>query len=89
MIVTKGELSFLDGHVFEVAWADVFGTRADEFVVAVLLKDVTCPAGDAAHRKDRRVKVERNAHQIIRRSRVEIDVREHSLLLVHQLLDTL
>ena len=51
-------LSFVDRHVFLVAFANVFGTRADQFVVAVLFEDVAGPAGDAADGEDRRVHVE-------------------------------
>ena len=36
-----------------------------------------------------RVEIERDAHEVVGRGRVEIDVREHALFLVHQLLDAL
>src|SRR5436190_21183878 len=58
----RHSLSFIDGHVFQIAGADVFGARADELVVAVLFEDVAGPAGNSRNGKGRREEVERNAH---------------------------
>src|SRR5947209_2284272 len=82
-------LPLVDRRVFQVAGADVFGTRTDQFVVGVLLENMTGPTRNSRDGKNRRVKVERNAHQVIGRRRVKIYVREHSLFLVHELLDPL
>src|SRR4051812_22826624 len=73
--ITNYRLSFVDRHVFLVAGADVFGTRTDQFVVRVLFENVSRPTRNARNSEDRRVLVERNVHQIIGRSRIEIDVR--------------
>jgi hypothetical protein len=40
----KDSLSLTDRRVFEVAFADVFGAGADQFVVAVLFEDMAGPA---------------------------------------------
>ncbi len=46
-------LSFGDGDVREVAGTDVFGTRTDQFVMAVLLEELACPTRDAADQSAR------------------------------------
>ena len=57
----------------------VVGARADQAVVVVLLEHVRRPARHAAHREDRREQVDRNAQRIVRRRRIEIDVRVQPL----------
>ena len=65
LLAKEFALSIADRSVGQIAGADVFGTRADELVIAVLFEDVARPAGDAADGEDRREKVERDVHHVI------------------------
>src|SRR4030095_3210171 len=67
--------------------ADIFSPRPDQFVVGVLLQDVTCPTTNAANCKNRCVKIQWDSHHVVKRSRVEVDVRIQSLLTHDHLLD--
>ncbi len=58
-------LSFVNRRVFQISFADVFGARADKFVVGVLFQNMSRPAGDARNGEDRCVEIERNFHHII------------------------
>src|SRR5205085_1592008 len=71
----------------ESARPDVFGAWADQFVVGVLFEDVACPTTDARDGEDRRVEVERDAHHVVGRGGIEINVGVHALLAVHDLFD--
>ena len=74
-------LSLLERHVaLRVRRPDVLGARADQAVVRVLLEDVRRPAGDAADGEDRREQIDRDAERVVRRRRVEVDVRVQLLL---------
>src|SRR4029453_9466742 len=68
---------------------DVVRTRPDQPVVGVLLEDVRRPSGDAAHREDRRVEINRNPERVERRRGVEVDVRIELLLARDDRLDAL
>src|SRR5262249_6207264 len=65
------------------AGADVVAARPDQTVVVVLLDDVGRPARDAAGSDDRREEIDRNAERVEERRRVEVDVRDELLGLVH------
>src|SRR5204862_7649221 len=57
-----------------VLGADVFGARADEPIVGVLLEHVRRPAGYAADGEDRREQLDGDAQRVIGRRRTEIEV---------------
>src|SRR5262249_61497703 len=65
------------------AGADVVAAGPDQPVVVVLLDDVGRPAGDAPGGDDRREEVDRNAERVEERRRVEVDVGDELLRLVH------
>src|SRR5262245_42034452 len=67
----------------------IVGARTDQTVVRVLLEDVRGPAGDAAHREDRRVEIDRDAERVVGGCRVEVDVRIQLLLAFDERLDAL
>ena len=69
--------------------ADVLGPRPNQPVVRVLLEDVRGPAGDAAHRENRREQVDRDPERVVGGRRVEIDVRVELLFRLDQRLDAL
>ena len=54
--------------------AGVVGAGADEAVVRVLLERVRAPAGDAAHREDRRAEIGRDPERVVDDRREEVDV---------------
>src|SRR5579862_9033977 len=55
--------------------ADVVGAGTNQTVVVELLDHVGCPARNAADGEDRRVEVDVDAQRVVRRRRVEIDIR--------------
>src|SRR5207244_12478436 len=61
--------------------AGVFRARTDQSVVGVLLHHVRDPPGHPADREDRRELIRRDPHRLVRRARVEIDVRVDVLVL--------
>src|SRR5262249_12161576 len=69
--------------------ADVLGPRPDQPIVRVLLEHVRRPARDAADGEDRREQIDVDPEGVIRRRRVEVDVRVQVLLALHQRLDAL
>src|SRR5687768_10120155 len=72
----RAELSLFEREeALRVRGTGVVGARPDQPVVRVLLEDVRGPPRDPADGKDGRVQVDRNAERVIRRGRVEIDVR--------------
>lgn len=72
LMVNKSEsqigLPLIDRHIRKIARADVFGARANEFVVGVLFEDVAGPATNSADGENGRVEVERNSHHVVCRS---------------------
>src|SRR5438874_1792473 len=78
-------LSFVNRDVGNIARACVFGAGAYEAVVGVLFEYVCSPAGDAADGEDGREEVERDAHLVVGRARVVVNVRVELLLSHHQL----
>jgi hypothetical protein len=58
-------LPLIDRHIRKIARADVFGARANEFVVGVLFEDVAGPATNSADGENGRVEVERNSHHVV------------------------
>src|SRR5262245_6078182 len=53
---------------------DVFGARADQAVVRVLLEHVCGPAGDPADGKDRREQLDVDPERVVGGRRVEVHV---------------
>src|ERR1043166_1622058 len=76
-------LPLVNRHKRKVAWANIFSTRTNEFVVGILFEDVTGPTADSTNGKDWRVEIEGNSHHVIRRGGVEIDVWIKALLAHH------
>src|SRR5207253_11030650 len=70
-----------------VRLAFVFGSRANQAVVPVLLERVRRPAGHPAYGESGGVEVDRDAQRIVGRSRVEIHVRVQPLGGSHGLFD--
>src|SRR5437899_663124 len=66
---------------------NVFGTRADQTVVRILLEDMRCPAGHAAHRKERREQIDRHADHVIRAGRIKVYIGIQLFLGFHERLD--
>jgi len=58
----------INRHVRNISRPDVFGARANEFVVRVLFEDVRRPTADTTDGKNRGVEVERNSHHVVCRS---------------------
>src|SRR5215510_1677273 len=81
------ESSLINRYVFQIHLAGVFGTRADQLVVAQLFEHVRRPAGDATDGEDWRVEVYRNAEHVVGRGRVEIHVGPDRFLFPGHLLD--
>src|SRR6266508_3794543 len=79
-------LPLIDRNVGKIAWADIFRARTDEFVVGILLEDVTGPAADPADGKDRRVEIERNSHHVVSGCREEVYVGIQTLFFHHHFL---
>src|SRR5260221_2870391 len=63
--------------------------RSDQPVVRVLLEHVRGPARDAADREDRREQIDGDAQRVVRRRRVEVEVRVQVLLRIYESLDVL
>src|SRR2546430_763980 len=74
-------LAAVDRDVCGVGGAGVFRARTDQSVVGVLLHHVRDPPGHPADREDRRELIRRDPHRLVRRARVEIDVRVDVLVL--------
>src|SRR5690625_5319335 len=68
-------LSPVHRHIGPQSGASILCTRPDEAVVSVLLENVGCPPGYTAARENGRVKVGRDAHAMVARGRIEVDVR--------------
>lgn len=60
-----GCLSLVNRRIRHIARADVFGARANQFVVRVLFENVACPTADATDGENRREEIERNTHHVI------------------------
>src|SRR5262249_33564040 len=73
----------VDGDPGAAAGADVVAAGPDQPIVVVLLDDVGRPAGDAPGGDDRREEVDWNAERVEERRRVEVDVGDELLRLVH------
>ena len=85
----SGEYRLRARHTAAGIRADVVGARTDQPVVRVLLEHVRRPARDAADRENRREQIDRDAERVVRRRRVEVDVRVQLLLGLDQRLDAL
>src|SRR4030095_12997790 len=75
--------SLVDRDPGAAAGADVVAAGPDQPVVVVLLDDVRRPARDAPGGDDRREEVDRDAERVEERRRVEVDVGDELLRLVH------
>src|SRR4030095_7869103 len=69
-------LPLVDRHVRNIAGTDVFRRWANQFVVRILLENMSGPATNTTNGKDWCVEVERNSHHVVSRSRISIDIRQ-------------
>src|SRR5262245_31147099 len=64
-ITTRRTLSLFERReALRIRGARVIRARADQAVVRILLEDMGGPAGDAAHREDRRVEIDGDSHRV-------------------------
>src|SRR5947209_1763039 len=70
----KKYLPFLHRNPNLIHRSDIFRCRADYAVIGILFKSMSDPAGYAAHGEDRRIEVERNAHQIVGAGRIKVNI---------------
>src|SRR3954468_377426 len=83
-------LARLEGDIsLRVRRSDVLGAGPNQPVVRVLLEHVRRPAGDAADGENGGEQVDRDAERVIRRGRIEIDVRIQVLFSFDERLDAL
>src|SRR5262245_45159728 len=76
-------LALIDRNVWDVYPSYVFRFGPDECVIRVLFENMARPACNSADGEDRREEIKRNAHHVVSRSGIEIDVGIQTLLAHH------
>src|SRR5215467_6356292 len=66
--------SLLDRNIGCHLWTNIFGTRANEAIVGVLLEYMRCPAGDAAASKNGCIQIDWDTQCVVDGGRVEVNV---------------
>src|SRR6266700_3139854 len=77
--------SLLNRHIFYVLRTYVLGTRSNQAVISILFQHMSSPSSYTATRENGRIEINRNAHHVVDRSRIKVDVRIQTLMFFNML----
>src|SRR6266700_3507449 len=72
--------SLLNRHIFYVLRTNILGARTNKAVIRILFQHMSSPSSYTATRKNGRIQINRNAHHVVDRSRIKVDVRIQTLM---------
>src|SRR6266567_605939 len=79
--------SLLNRHIFYVLRTNILGARTNKAVIRILFQHMSSPSSYTATRENGRIQINRNAHHVVDRSRIKVDVRIQTLMFSNILLN--
>src|SRR6266702_7447856 len=79
--------SLVNRHIFYVLRTNILGARTNKAVIRILFQHMSSPSSYTATRENGRIQINWNAHHVVNRSRIKVDVWIQTFMLFDILLD--
>src|SRR5438067_8160043 len=79
--------SLLNRYIFYVLRTNILGARTNKAVIRILFQHMSSPSSYTATCENGRIQINWNAHHVVDRSRIKVDVRIQPFMLFDMFLD--